>query len=341
MPTILEQKYIDRYLDTMYPKPVAEPKFGRGGVTAKQSEAAGGLEVPAKAMLDMGAATVKGATQGFLGLPGDLESLSYGVKEIFNRGGDEEMLDAFLRGMNEKTIMPNTEEVKAWLDKNVGMVNEGKNPYESIGEFAAPGGYIKAAKAAGKVAATGVKKAATELAPNAAAMAEKQLRKTGMIMDIVPPRVDSIDRFPLGPTSIKPKVIAQDVPLHREMNADNLTSFLRDDKQFTYSPTFVTDNADLAIGQGSNKGVKVTFRANSVSGEEHKKPMTGTISGREYKADVFAPKAIESISFDTEADLKKVRGFAANTLRTEFERMTNDKTNIVFVRKSQATQENK
>lgn len=150
MPTILEQKYIDRYLDTMYPKPVAEPKFGRGGVTDKQSEAAGGLEVPAKAMLDMGAATVKGATQGFLGLPGDLESLSYGVKEIFNRGGDEGMLDAFLRGMNEKTIMPNTEEVKAWLDKNVGMVNEGKNPYESIGEFAAPGGYVKAGKAAAK-----------------------------------------------------------------------------------------------------------------------------------------------------------------------------------------------
>ena len=150
MPTILEQKYIDRYLDTMYPKPVAEPKFGRAGRTKAQSEAAGGLEVPVKAMLDMGAATVKGSTQGFLGLPGDLESLSYGVKEIFNRGGDEGMLDAFLRGMNEKTIMPNTEEVKAWLDKNVGMVNEGKNPYESIGEFAAPGGYVKAGKAAAK-----------------------------------------------------------------------------------------------------------------------------------------------------------------------------------------------
>lgn len=154
MPTILEQKYIDRYLDTMYPKPVVEPvtepKFGRAGVTKAQSEAAGGLEVPAKAMLDMGAATVKGATQGFLGLPGDLESLSYGVKEIFNRGGDEGMLDAFLRGMNEKTIMPNTEEVKAWLDENVGMVNEGKNPYESIGEFAAPGGYVKAGKAVSK-----------------------------------------------------------------------------------------------------------------------------------------------------------------------------------------------
>jgi hypothetical protein len=150
MPTNFEQKYMDRYLDAMYPKPVSEPRFGRAGVTKAQSDAAGGLEVPAKAMLDMGAATVKGATQGFLGLPGDLESLAYGVKEIFKRGGNEGMLDAFLRGMNEKTIMPNTEEVKAWLDKNAGMVNEGKNPYESIGEFAAPGGYVKAGKAVSK-----------------------------------------------------------------------------------------------------------------------------------------------------------------------------------------------
>jgi hypothetical protein len=150
MPTNFEQKYMDRYLDAMYPDPAPEPKFGRAGVTKAQSDAAGGLEVPAKAMLDMSAATVKGATQGFLGLPGDLESLAYGVKEIFKRGGNEGMLDAFLRGMNEKTIMPNTEEVKAWLDKNAGMVNEGKNPYESIGEFAAPGGYVKAGKAVSK-----------------------------------------------------------------------------------------------------------------------------------------------------------------------------------------------
>jgi hypothetical protein len=82
--------------------------------------------------------------------------------------------------------MPNTEEVKTWLDKNVGMVNEGKNPYESIGEFAAPGGYVKAAKAAGKATATGVKKAATELAPNAAAMAENYFTKTGMILKMAP-----------------------------------------------------------------------------------------------------------------------------------------------------------
>lgn len=160
----------------------AGPRFGRGGVTKAQSEAAGGLEKPVGAMLDMGAATVKGMTQGFLGLPGDIEALSYGVKEIFNRGAGEGALDAFLRGMQNNTILPKTEEVKAWLDKNVGTVGGGQNPYESIGEITAPGGYTKVAKGA----ATGLKVAGKELAPVAGQMAENYLRKTGGLMDAVP-----------------------------------------------------------------------------------------------------------------------------------------------------------
>jgi hypothetical protein len=150
------------------------------------------------------------------------------------------------------------------------------------------------------------------------------------------PRVDSIQRFPVGPASIKPKVIASDMPLYREMNVNNLTDFLRNDSQFAYSPAFVTDNPDIAIGQGANKGVKVTFRANSVSGEEHAKPMTGAMTGKEYKADVIAPRAIESITFANEAELKKVRSLAANVLKKEFERVTDGNKNIVFVRKMQS-----
>jgi hypothetical protein len=164
------------------PAGVPEPRFGRGGVTRAQSEAAGGLEKPLGAMLDMGAATVKGMTQGFVGLPGDIESISYGVKEIFKRGADEGVLDAFLRGMEQQTILPKTEEVKKWLDKNVGTVGDGKIPYEGIGEIAAPGGYIDAAKAVAK----GTKAAGTALAPAAANVIESNLRKAGLIMDIAP-----------------------------------------------------------------------------------------------------------------------------------------------------------
>lgn len=63
--------------------------------------------------------------------------------------------------------------------------------------------------------------------------------------------------------------------------------------------------------------------------------MTGDIAGREYQADVFAPMAIESIIFASEADLKKVKSVAARVLQTDFERVTDGKKNIVFVRKVQ------
>lgn len=164
------------------PAGVPEPRFGRGGVTKAQSEAAGGLEKPLGAMLDMGAATVKGMTQGFVGLPGDIESLAYGVKEIFRRGAGESVLDAFLRGMEEQTILPKTEEVRKWLDENVGTVAGGQNPYESIGEVAAPGGYVDVAKAGLK----GAKALGTELAPVAGKMAEDYMAKTGGLMKAAP-----------------------------------------------------------------------------------------------------------------------------------------------------------
>ena len=180
-----EQRYIDMmvesYFPTMQPEPMAEEepslegmqlaagpsdtrtdagvRLGRGGVTKAQSEAAGGLDVPLRGMLDMGAATVKGMAQGFAGLPGDFEMIGRGVAEIFNRGGNEGKVEAFLRGMQQKTILPTTENVKEWLDKNIGMVNDGENPYESIGEVVSPGGYIKGTK---KVIA-GAKAAGTTL----------------------------------------------------------------------------------------------------------------------------------------------------------------------------------
>jgi len=101
-------------------------------------------------MLDMGAATIKGVTQQFAGTLGDFEGI--GRMVINMMGGD----------VNENTVLPTTEEVKQWLDKNVGKVGDGKNPYETIGEFLAPGGYVKAGKMVkkGKKAAAGAAAAA-------------------------------------------------------------------------------------------------------------------------------------------------------------------------------------
>lgn len=126
---------------------------------------------PAMGLLNMGAATLKGGTQGFLGLPGDIEALGYGVKELINRGADESMTNAFMRGLQQQTIAPTTEDIKKWLDTNVGVVGDGKNPYESIGEVLAPGGQYKAGKA--------LIKGAANLAPTAGEMVIKSMEKLG------------------------------------------------------------------------------------------------------------------------------------------------------------------
>jgi hypothetical protein len=139
--------------------PDKTPRVGRAGVpyqvpSLKDAASVGG------AMLDMGASAVKGATQGFIGLPGDIEGIG---RLILGKMGVN---------VDEATALPTTEEVKTWLDTNLGSVAGGKNPYESIGEIAAPGGQIKAAKA--------VAKGAKALAPKAAEMVMDVTEKTGM-----------------------------------------------------------------------------------------------------------------------------------------------------------------
>jgi hypothetical protein len=101
------------------------------------------------------------------------------VTEIFNRGGDESKVQAFLRGMQDKTIAPTTEDVKKWMDANVGKVGKGDNPYETIGEVASPGGYVKGVKA--------TVKGAKSLAPVVGEMFEAYAARTGLTNYITDP----------------------------------------------------------------------------------------------------------------------------------------------------------
>lgn len=124
MPTKFESMIMDQYLDRTYG--VAD------NYTEMATEMAGGTE-PAGAtpmtvgefvtsVADAPAGLLKGALQGSVGLPGDIESLVYGVRELINRNADESFLEAFVRGLESGTIMPTTDEVKKWLDKNVGTL---------------------------------------------------------------------------------------------------------------------------------------------------------------------------------------------------------------------------
>jgi hypothetical protein len=156
------------------------------------SEAKDAAKVVGGGMAEMGAATVKGAGQAFFGLPGDIEMIGRGVTEIFSRGGDESKVQAFLRGMQEKTILPTTDDIKKWIDTNIVTVGKGDNPMETIGEVLAPGGYIKGAKTAVKAA----KKTGQELAPTLGKMAEDYMRATGGLMDVGPGKFDPKTELP-------------------------------------------------------------------------------------------------------------------------------------------------
>jgi hypothetical protein len=108
-----------------------------GQVVESVGETLGGLS-------DIPAAAAKGAVQGFAGLPGDIE----GIGRL--------LLGAMGVNVDESTALPTTEEIKKFLDERLGKVGTGDNPYETVGEFMAPGGYTKAVKAS----AQGAKKVA-------------------------------------------------------------------------------------------------------------------------------------------------------------------------------------
>jgi hypothetical protein len=114
----------------------------------------------AETAADVPAGLLKGAIQGTAGIFGDVELLYYGVRELLKRGANESMLDAFVRGLEENTILPTTDDVKRWLDENVSpLVPEGADPRraeaartaEFVGELGGAGRTItETAKAAGR-----------------------------------------------------------------------------------------------------------------------------------------------------------------------------------------------
>lgn len=112
---------------------------------------------PISGLVEMGAATAKGITQGFVGTPGDIEAIAKGIYEIGKSGADQGVFKSFIKGYQQGTILPKTEEVKKWLDENIGKVGTGDHPMESIGEIAAPGGQVAVTKKAVKKVAKTIK----------------------------------------------------------------------------------------------------------------------------------------------------------------------------------------
>jgi hypothetical protein len=178
---------------------VSQPRFGRAGVTAEQSAAAGGLEKPITALADMLAGIPRGMTAQTMGLGGDLESLYNGLTSIFNRPEDQPRIDAFLQGLAQKTNMATTEQISKegyripFTDINmpplppvVPVGSPDQKSREASANYGQFFGELAPIPSILDVGVTGLKAGAKALAPTAANMMEESLRKSGMIMDIVP-----------------------------------------------------------------------------------------------------------------------------------------------------------
>jgi hypothetical protein len=80
----------------------------------------------------------------------------------------------------------------------------------------------------------------------------------------------------------------------------------------------------------------IEFRPNSVSGEINPKPIPGELTGKEYKADVIAPKAIQRVTFNNVRVLNSLSGLSKRTLVQNFDRVVLPNGKIEFTRKGAA-----
>jgi hypothetical protein len=176
----MERELIANWNATMYPDPVlpeaVQPTYGAEQVAQVADEMPGYGNVSLGQFLagtaDTAAAGLKGAVQGFVGLPGDLEMIGRMLINLV--GGD----------LDEKTYLSTTDEIKKVLDQYAPMKPISKMPAEelgvaeTIGEFASPAGQIKAIKAVGR----GVRSAVPKMVENAAKPQAKSKQFGGLLV---------------------------------------------------------------------------------------------------------------------------------------------------------------
>lgn len=148
------------------------------------------------------------------------------------------------------------------------------------------------------------------------------------------PAVERFDgKVNVGPAGVrKVKVVAPGQPTYRETDVGGLDDRMREDRQAVPFNSLVADRPEVAIGQGTNRGVHIQFRPGSVSGREHAKPMTGDLAGREYATDLLAPRAVQAVTMFP-ADFKRTRAITRQRLAEDFERQELPDGRLHFTRK--------
>lgn len=149
------------------------------------------------------------------------------------------------------------------------------------------------------------------------------------------PRAANLEPIAVGPTLVEPHEIATGRQLYRETSIQGLGDLLMHDLRAHVRQLFVTDSPSLAISQGENKGVHVVFREGALSGAEHRKPGTSDATGREYRADMLAPRAIESFTVPADFTSQALRGSARRAL-AEFDAVPQPDGSVRYTRKPSA-----
>ena len=136
-----------------------------------------------------------------------------------------------------------------------------------------------------------------------------------------------VDTTPIGGT------------LYRETSGDGLSRILlgtlsNNQEGGLSDDFFVSNNIDLAIGQGSNKGAVIEFDGDLVSGRKNKKP--GIISddqGAEFVSNFVGNGSINKVTVSPDVKITKL---AKNFLAKEFTREALPDGSIVFTKKAKA-----
>lgn len=195
MSTELEALITSNYLQRTYPTPDITESLATEMAAGTEPEGAKPMTLRqfAETAADAPAGLLKGAIQGTAGLGGDVEMIASGVKAAFPTLESSQVtlfpvinavrqlaavpgdaLDRFLKAVEEETILPTTEDVKKWLDANVGpLVPEGADAgrreaaktAEFVGELGGAGQtIIEGTKAAGRGVQQAVK-AVSDMVP--------------------------------------------------------------------------------------------------------------------------------------------------------------------------------
>ena len=172
--------------------PVSPSQFARGvGTTALQ--------------------TAKGVATGAVGFAGDVISIAQGAKEVLARTDDQDAASAFVKGMEQKTGLPTTEDVNSFIDQWLPDSLQSGSMAQDVGEMSSPGG-------AAKSLAKGVRKGAPLLAKEAARQTENVMRKQGLMPSIVPEGETLVKRSPYDAVGLTDDGVEEWRNAHRVQN---------------------------------------------------------------------------------------------------------------------------